>query len=159
MLIIFSRTCWSSVFLLWRNVCLGLLPVFLFSSLILIYLAALGLSCGRQDLPSLFWHEGSFSCGMNAWLQHVGSSSLTRDRTQVPWIGSTACNWTREVSSFPFFSWVVCFFCYCVSCLDILEIKPFFVALFANICSISIGYFVLCFPYGFLCYAKACEFD
>ena len=99
-----------------------------------------------QDLPSSLSHEGSFSCGMNSWSQHAGSSSLTRDQTQGPCIGSTACNWaTREVSSFPFFSWVVCFFCYCVSCLDILEIKPFLVTVFANSSSHSIGYFVFVF--------------
>ena len=29
-----------------------------------IYLAALGLSCGTQDLQSPLQHVGSFSCGM-----------------------------------------------------------------------------------------------
>ena len=40
-----------------------------------IYLIAPGLSCGTQDLPSS--------------LQRVGSSSLTRDQTLVPYIGNT----------------------------------------------------------------------
>ena len=41
-----------------------------FSMFLLIYLAALALSCGTQDLPSSLWH--------------TGSSSETRDRTWVP---------------------------------------------------------------------------
>ena len=46
-----------------------------------IYLAALGLSCSQAlDRPSL-QHEGSSVVA-------VGSSSLTRDGTQVPCIGS-----------------------------------------------------------------------
>ena len=42
---------------------------------IFIYLSASGLSCGIQDLQ--------LQC-VNSQLQHVGSNSLTRDRTQVP---------------------------------------------------------------------------
>ena len=38
-------------------------------------------SCGMRDLPSSLWN-------VNSWLQHVGSSSLTRDRTQSPCTGS-----------------------------------------------------------------------
>ena len=49
--------------------------------LVFIYLAALGLSC-TQAVRSLLRHEGSFS------LWHVRPSSLTRDRTQAPHIGS-----------------------------------------------------------------------
>ena len=47
------------------------------------YLAALGLSCGTQDL----------------WLWHVGSSSLNRDQMWVPSLGSRSpSHWTtREV--------------------------------------------------------------
>ena len=44
----------------------------LFCFVFLIYLALLGLSCSTWDL----------------YLQYVGSSSLTRDRTQVPCIRS-----------------------------------------------------------------------
>ena len=36
-------------------------------------------SCGMRDLPSSLWN-------VNSWLQHVGSSSLSRDLTQVPCI-------------------------------------------------------------------------
>ena len=44
--------------------------ILFFSMFLFIYLAALGLSCSTQDLPSSSWH--------------VGSSSETRDRTWVP---------------------------------------------------------------------------
>ena len=43
--------------------------------IILIYVAALGLSCSSWDLPSVLWH--------------VGSSPPTEDRNWVPWTGST----------------------------------------------------------------------
>ena len=43
-------------------------------SKILIYLAMSGLNCGMWAIPSL--------------LQHAGSSSLIRDQTQAPCIGS-----------------------------------------------------------------------
>ena len=43
----------------------------------IIYLAVLGLTCGMQDLPS------------SLKFQHVGSSSLSRDPTQGPCLGST----------------------------------------------------------------------
>ena len=46
----------------------------------------------------------------------------------------------------------------CMSCLNILEIKPWYVTWFANIflpvCRLSFH-----FVYGFLCCAKAYEFD
>ena len=45
-------------------------------------LAAPGLSCGMQE--SFSWGMQDLSCSM-----HVGSSSLTRDQTQAPCIGST----------------------------------------------------------------------
>ena len=54
-----------------------LLKLYLF---LFIYSAELGLSCGMCDLH----------CGMrDLWLQHVGSSFLTRDWTQAPWTEST----------------------------------------------------------------------
>ena len=46
---------------------------FFFNIYLFIYLVALGLSCGMWTL----------SCGM-----HVGSSSLTKDRTRAPCLGS-----------------------------------------------------------------------
>uniref|UniRef100_A0A8D0PKJ1 Uncharacterized protein n=1 Tax=Sus scrofa TaxID=9823 RepID=A0A8D0PKJ1_PIG len=49
----------------------------------------------------------------------------------------------------------------CISCLHILEIKPLSVASFETIYSHSVScllVFVFCF-YGFLCCAKACQFD
>ena len=54
-----------------------------------IYLAVLGFSCG---LSCGTWDVACeiFSCGIqNPQLQHVGSSSLTRDRTLAPCVGST----------------------------------------------------------------------
>ena len=52
---------------------------------LVIYLAVQGLSCGTQDL--------GYS------LQHAGSSSLTRDGTQVPCIGSAEpTHWTTGKS-------------------------------------------------------------
>ena len=60
----------------------------------------------------------------------------------------------------PFFDGVVWGFLIlsCMSCLCILEIKPFLVASFANIffpvCKLS-----FCFAYGFLCFAKVYKFD
>ena len=47
-----------------------------------------------QDLQSLLQHA-------NSWLRHTGSSSLARDGTPVPCIGSwsISCWTTREVSS------------------------------------------------------------
>ena len=53
----------------------ALLPSFFFFS-IFTYLAVLGLSCDTWDIQSL--------------LQHMGSSSLTRDQTQAPCIRSMA---------------------------------------------------------------------
>ena len=48
---------------------------------IYIYLTATGFSCGMRII--------NFSCSMQTLsLQHVGSSSLTRDRTQALCIGS-----------------------------------------------------------------------
>ena len=52
----------------------ALLPSIFF--LIFTYLAVLGLTCDTWDIKSL--------------LQHMGSSSLTRDQTQAPCIGSMA---------------------------------------------------------------------
>ena len=37
---------------------------YLFYCLLFIYLAAWGLDCGRQELPSLLRYAGYFSCGM-----------------------------------------------------------------------------------------------
>ena len=61
----------------------------------LFVLAALGLSCGIQDLrcgmwDPLLWHAGSFvaACGIFSCGMHAGSSSPTRDRTRAPCIGS-----------------------------------------------------------------------
>ena len=48
-----------------------------FFLMIFIYFAVLDLGCDTVFV----WHE-------NFWLQHVGSSSLTRDQTWVPCIGS-----------------------------------------------------------------------
>ena len=46
----------------------------------------------------------------------------------------------------------------CIHCLYILEIKPLSVALFETIFSHSLGC-LFGFFYGFLCCAKACQFD
>ena len=46
MLSIFSCVCWQSVYLLWRNVYLGLLPIFRLSCLLFWYWAAS--SCGER---------------------------------------------------------------------------------------------------------------
>ena len=46
-----------------------------------------------------------------------------------------------------------------MSCLSILEINPVSVALFANIFSHSLGFFVCLFVYDFLCCAKTFEFN
>ena len=55
----------------------------------------------------------------------------------------------------PFFHWVVGFLLLsCTSCLYILEIKPLSVASFEAIFSHSVS-----FLFGFLCCAKACQFD
>ena len=65
----------------------------------------------------------------------------------------------------PFFNWVVGFLLLsCISCLYALEIKHLLVASLETIFSHSIGClfgFVCLFVclYGFLCCAKACEFD
>ena len=55
--------------------------VYLFICLCCVLVAA----CGIFYL----WHLGYFSCGLwDLYLWHVGSGSLTRDRTQAPCIGS-----------------------------------------------------------------------
>ena len=65
-----------------------------------IYLAALGLSCGMRDFQSL--------------LQHVGSNSLTRGRTQAPIIQSVESQplghqrVERELYSFSSYFWLIC---------------------------------------------------
>ena len=46
----------------------------------------------------------------------------------------------------------------CISCLYILEIKPFSVASFETIFSHSLSCLFVFF-FGFLCYTKACQFD
>ena len=61
---------------------------------LLIYLAAQGLSCGTLDLhcSMLDLHCSMWDLHCDMWdlqLQHVGSSSLTRDSTRAPCIGST----------------------------------------------------------------------
>ena len=88
-------------------------------------MATLGLSCGTWDLSlwqagsfvvvhrfSSLWHTGSrahgfSSCGVWAQLPHGtwDRSSLTRDRTCIPWIGRRILNhWTtREVPILTFF--------------------------------------------------------
>ena len=43
MLSILSCVCWQSIYLLWRNVCLGLLPIFKFNCFFLLLL-----SCGHH---------------------------------------------------------------------------------------------------------------
>ena len=55
----------------------------LFIFLIFIYLASSSLSCGKLDLCC-----GTRACGIFSCSMHVGSSSLTRDPTQTPCIGS-----------------------------------------------------------------------
>ena len=51
-----------------------------FKTILFIYLAMLGLSCGMQILQ--LQHA-------NSLLQHTASNSLTRDQTLAPYIGST----------------------------------------------------------------------
>ena len=80
--------------------------IFFFFLILLFFLkknilAALGLSCGTRDLHRSMWDllvvaRGNFfffffSCGMQtlSCSKHVGSSSLSRDRTRAPCIGST----------------------------------------------------------------------
>ena len=59
----------------------------------------------------------------------------------------------------PFFNWVVGFLLLsCISCLYILQIKPLSVALFETIFSHPVSCLLGVF-YGFLYYAKACQFD
>ena len=73
---------------------------FLFLFYLLIYylfiLALPGLSCGTQDLCCIMRDLLVAACGLlscSMWTlscgMHAGSSSLTRDRTQAPCIGST----------------------------------------------------------------------
>ena len=56
------------------------------------YLALLGLSCGTQDLD--------LCCGMQVLLLwHVGTSSLTRDKTQSPALATwSLSHWTTRLS-------------------------------------------------------------
>ena len=61
-------------------------PSFFFSNIYyFIYLAVLGLICSTWDLQ--LWHLQLWH--VNSQLQHVGSSSLTRDGTWAPGIGSS----------------------------------------------------------------------
>ena len=75
---------------------------FVLKKYLFIYLAALGLSCGMWDLRchmrDLRCHMQDLHCGVVGslvavcgifQLWHVGSSSLTRDRTWAPCTGST----------------------------------------------------------------------
>ena len=54
-----------------------------------VYLAALGLICGMQDLPFLLWRVGSSVASCGFLVGHMGSSSLTRDRTCESCLGNT----------------------------------------------------------------------
>lgn len=61
----------------------------------LFFLALPGLSCNTLDLQSSLWHMGFlvaantiFNCIMQSLSSDMGSSSLTRDRTWAPRIGS-----------------------------------------------------------------------
>ena len=93
------------------NISLFKIPIFC--------LAALGLSCGTWDLWPSLWHMGSFSSGMQSlvacelWLQHVGSSSLTRDvihpsctgcgvlATRLPGRSLISCLTQRQIGIIP----------------------------------------------------------
>jgi hypothetical protein len=70
-------------FLMLNNIPFMDVPQFIDSLLKKNYLAAQGLNCGTK-LPFLLQHGGSF-----IQLQYVGSSSLIRNRTWAPCIGST----------------------------------------------------------------------
>ena len=72
----------------WSCIVLILLIILIFW--IFIYLAALSLSCSTQDLRSSLQPMGPLvvACKLLLVLQHVVSSSLTRNRTQTPFTGS-----------------------------------------------------------------------
>ena len=55
---------------------------------ICMYLAALGLSSSMQDLPSLLWRIGPSVASCEFLVGHMGSSSLTRDRTCESCLGN-----------------------------------------------------------------------
>ena len=84
--------CLGPPYLSYSCLCYSILSGWLTLGLVFFFF----LDCARSWL----WHVGSFTCGLqNLWLQHVESSSLTRDWTWAACIGSQSLNhWvTREV--------------------------------------------------------------
>ena len=89
----------------------------------IVYLAMLGLCWGIQDLQ----------------LQHVGSSSLTRDQTQALCTGGLESYLLDyQGSPCPIFFFKLSY----MSCLYILEINLLSIALFANIFSNIMSFFI-----------------
>ena len=80
--------------------------------LIFIYLAALGLSCGMQDL--LLWHLGSVVELSHMW----DLSSLIKDETHIPCIGRQILNhWiTRQSKCITFSSHCLLFHSFLLNC-------------------------------------------
>ena len=112
MLSIFSCAYWPSVYLLWRNVYSGLLPIF----------------------PLIDWLFLLLSCISCLYILEIKPLS----------VASFEIIFSHSVS--------------CISCLYILEIKPLSVASFEMIFSHSVSS-LFCFLFGFLCCAKAFQFD
>ena len=76
-----------------QTCCMSPLPFFFFLKLLFLYLAAWTLSCGSQDLQ--LWHADSP-------LKLVGSSSLVRDQTRGPLLGSSeSCSLGNQGSPSP----------------------------------------------------------
>ena len=138
MLSIFLFACWPSVCLLWRDVYLGLLPIFFFNTFIyfILFLAVLGLHRRTRALSGLRRagatprrHEQDSYCGglsrcRARALEHSLSSCAQGPSCSgacgiFPDQSSNPCplHWKADSqplhhqgSPCPFFDWVICFF-------------------------------------------------
>ena len=129
------------VYLLWRNVYLGLLPFFFFFFKFFLFI--------------YFWLRwvSVAVCGLSLVTASGGYSSLRYAGFSLRWLHLLRSMGSRQAgfsSCFcPFFD---CFFFLllsCMSCLYLLEIKPLLVASFANIFFHSVGCLFFLFTVSF----------
>ena len=150
MMSIFSCAYWPLVFLLWRNVCLGLLLIFRlgFVVVVVIELHENESLCSHLQLSVTPWTIQP----MEFSRPEYWSRWLLPSPGDLPNWGIEPRSPALQVDSLPA---ELLGKLSCTSCLYILEIKPLSVTSFANILSHSLG---LLFVYGFLCCAEAWKF-
>ena len=121
--------------------------------------------CAMTGTPPTFFICGLINDGHSDWCVVVPHSRFHLHFSNNQWCWAFLCVCACWPSSLEKCLWVFCSFSVgllgflllsCISCLCILEIKPFSIASFETIFSHSVG--CLFVFYGFLCCAKA-KFD